>query len=197
MSVPRDRPWRWEVQGRFPGHRELTKLLGCLRRVREERADPALLAKWVELGPDDPPPWVPANLDDARDPRRSEVAASSLEPADPLIIDSVALLERALKAAEAGDDPKPILRFTLETLRRAKELGLAAKQLGLAGVGSAGIAISVLMGGEPAVDHRPRRREPSKNISGRMQPTLRVLVGGAVRTFAANVKSRLRKSGTR
>lgn len=57
MGIHRDRPWSWETEGRFPGREKLAECLARLRRVREEGVDPAKLAEWVELGPDDKPPF--------------------------------------------------------------------------------------------------------------------------------------------
>jgi hypothetical protein len=62
MSVPgdeigRERPWAWEVEGRFPGRGRLARLLARLERVRSGGVDALKLAEWVELGPDDRPPF--------------------------------------------------------------------------------------------------------------------------------------------
>lgn len=69
MEIARERPWTWEIEGRFPGREKLAGFLQRLRRVRAENVDPTKLAKWIELGPDDKPPFSerPEDLDEPDD----------------------------------------------------------------------------------------------------------------------------------
>lgn len=182
MGLDKGRVLAWESRGSFPGREKLAEFYGRLAHVQAEGADPVVIAKWVELGPDDAPPFdEPANLNDARDPTRLEVAAG-LAPAQPTTavppVDLLAITEKALAIADEGKDPRPLLRFAIDTLRRAKQLGLA------------GVALALLAGGADGSQER-FFRDPSKKISlgrrrrvrGRSRPAsafmnFKVLQGG-------------------
>jgi hypothetical protein len=117
MGIHRDRPWSWEVEGRFPGLDHLTEFLSRLRRIREEGLSPGALAAWVEYGPDDSPPFdEPVNLDDAKDPRRSATAGELVQPTPP----TGTRLREAIESAGRADGETARSRF--DELARSVEL---------------------------------------------------------------------------
>lgn len=101
----------------------------------------------------------PVNLDDSADPTTIDVQAVSARPVRGLI-DPAQALEAALAARERGEDDLPILRFAVEAIRRAKELGLAGFALAMLATGTASVQAStrVAQANQPFFSPTRRRR---------------------------------------
>lgn len=150
MEIARERPWTWEIEGRFPGRSQLARLLAQLARVRDEGADPLELAKWVELGPDDAPPFdEPANPNDAQDPRRTVFQGSTEHrtppggTAFPVVVDPEVALERAMDDLRSGREDA--IARALPKIEAAHSLLQAfkkARNAGLAGILVAGAVVT-------------------------------------------------------
>lgn len=144
--------------GRRP-HGDIDGLAAIYEPLRAMGADPYALARWAWTGHGE----MPSPAGGSIVPNVSAPSAPTQQPAHAGI-DPLSLSERALAAADSGEDPRPLLRFMVQTLREARRLGLAA---------FGGVVLTVLLGG------RAEAGEQAQYQDKKTHPTrLRVLRGG-------------------
>lgn len=104
MGLDRNRVWSWEARGHFPGREKLAEFYGRLKRVRDERVDSLKLAAWVELGPDNVPPFdePPSRAIEERMQPVDEAVAPQDARAVARLVEQVAVRWRDDKKSEAA-----------------------------------------------------------------------------------------------
>lgn len=197
----------WEARDHFPGSKKLVDAFSRMFSVKTSKADPAELATWCATGLGRPPftvdarsaaalgiVWQPEPGDPAPTPpslpavplpaqltlREDDVAFRAI------IIEPESAYVRALEAIDKGEDPRPILEFALETLRKMKTLTREARRLGLAQILTAtGITLTMLLGGvrkaEASAFHRsaPAGNHVFRGLARRKNHVFRRSRGGA------------------